>query len=199
MKPLLHFRRSIYLTASLIVAGMGLFLLMVAMPATASQPAGVPNAVVFMKASSEEIAVGDEITVTVRISDVVGLFGIQFTLNFSPSNLQVIDADPIKAGVQIATADCPEAQVKVSNIVSNTAGTIEYAVSQLGGTPPVDGNCAVAHIQFKTVEAASVPVRFAEWLLSDDDFTEIPADAVDLLLEVKESGYDVYLPMVIKQ
>jgi hypothetical protein len=199
MKPPLRFRRTIYLTGSLIVAGMGLFLLMVAMPATASQPAGVPNAVVFMKASSEEITVGDEITVTVRISDVVGLFGIQFTLNFSPSNLQVIDADPIKAGVQIATADCPEAQVKVSNIVSNTAGTIEYAVSQLGGTPPVDGNCAVAHIQFKTVEAASVPVRFAEWLLSDDDFTEIPADAVDLLLEVKESGYDVYLPMVIKQ
>jgi hypothetical protein len=152
-----------------------------------------------MKASSEEITVGDEITVTVRISDVVGLFGIQFTLNFSPSNLQVIDANPIKAGVQNATADCPEAQVNLSNIVSNTAGTIEYAVSQLGGTPPVDGNCAVAHIQFKTVEAASVPVRFAEWLLADDDFTEIPADAVDLLLEVKESGYDVYLPMVIKQ
>jgi hypothetical protein len=199
MKPPLRFRRVIYLTGSLIVAGMGLILLILAMPATAAQPAVVPDTIVFMKADSEEIAVGDEITVTVRISDVVGLFGIQFTLNFSPANLQVIDANPIKAGVQIATADCPEAQVKVSNIVSNTAGTIEYAVSQLGGTPPVDGNCAMAHIQFKTVEAASVPVRFAEWLLSDDDFTEIPADAVDLLLEVKESGYDVYLPMVIKQ
>ncbi len=194
MKPLLHFRRTIYLIGSLIVAGMGLFLLMVAMPATASQPAGVPNAVVFMKASAEEIVVGDEITVTVRISDVVGLFGIQFTLNFSPANLQVIDANPTKAGVQIASADCPEPEIKVKNVVSNTAGTIEYAVSQLGGTPPVDGDCAVAHIRFETLEAASTSVRFAEWLLSDDDFNEIPADAVDLLL----GDFYVYLPTVIK-
>jgi hypothetical protein len=199
MKPLLHFRRSIYLTASLIVAGMGLFLLMVAMPATASQPAGVPNAVVFMKASSEEIAVGDEITVTVRISDVVGLYGIEFTLNFTPANLQVIDANPALAGVQIASADCPEPELKLTNVVSNTAGTIEYAVSQLNPTLPVFGHCAVAHIRFKTLEGASAPVRFTEWLLSDNGFHEIPADAVDLLLEVKESGYDVYLPMVIKQ
>jgi len=195
MKPPLRFRRTIYLTGSLIVAGLGLFLLMVAMPATASQPAGVPNAVVFMKGSSEEILVGDEITVTVRISDVVGLFGIQFTLNFSPANLQVIDANPIKAGVQIATADCPEAQLKVSNIVSNTAGTIEYAVSQLNPTPPVDGDCAVAHIRFETLETTATSVRFAKWLLSDDDFNEIPADAVDLII----GDFYVYLPMVIKQ
>jgi hypothetical protein len=200
MKPPLYFRRTIYLAASLVVAGIGLFLLMVAMPATASQPAGVPNAVVFMKAPSEEITVGDEITVTVAISDVVGLYGIQFTLNFTPANLQVIDANPALAGVQIASADCPEPELKVANVVNNTAGTIEYSVSQLGATPPpVNGDCAVAHIRFKTLEVASTPVRFAGWLLSDDDFSEIPADAVDLLLEIEDSGdFYVYLPIVIK-
>ena len=131
MKPPRPFRRLMLLAAPLIISGIGLILLMAAMPATASRPAGVPNAVLFMKASSEQIATGDEITVTMRISDVVGLYGIQFTLNYTPAHLQVVDADPIKARVQIAPADCPEPQVKVANVVSNTAGTIEYAVSQI--------------------------------------------------------------------
>jgi hypothetical protein len=71
-------------------------------------------------------------------------------------------------------------------------------VSQLNPTPPVDDHCAVAHIRFNTLEAASTPVRFTEWLLTDNDFGEIPADAVDLLLEIKDSDFYVYLPTIIK-
>jgi len=199
MKPPLPERRLIYITTSLIVAGLGLMLLILALPATAAQPAVEPNAVLFMEAPSEEIAVGDEITVTVRISDVVNLYGIEFTLNFTPTELQVVDADPGKDGVQITPADCPKPDIELTNVVSDTAGTIEYAVSQWNPTPPFSGDCSVAHIRFKTLEATTAPVRFAEWLLSDDDFNQIPAGAFDLLLEIKGSDFNVYLPMVIKQ
>lgn len=199
MKPQLRFHKVIYLLGVLLVAGLGLAALIFTIPAAASRQSAQVTATTWLDGPSGEIAVNEEITVSVRISDVVGLYGIEFSLNFTPTDLQVIDAELGTSGVQIAPADCPKPDLKVRNVVSNTAGTIEYVVSQWNPTPPYSGDCDVAHIRFKTLQEASTLVDFANLLLSDKEGIQIPANAVDLTLEIKKSDTRyVYLPTVIK-
>lgn len=198
MGPQLRFRKVIYLLGTLLAAGLGLAVLLLSMPVAASDQFVSASATVWLDGPEGDIYVGDEITVTVRISDVTDLYGIDLGLVFTATDMEVLDADGAKPGVQIATAECPEPDFQVKNVVSNTAGTIEYVVTQLNPTPPVSGDCSVAHIRFKALQEASTMVSFAGLILSDRDFGEIAADTVDLALEIKESGdYYIHIPYVI--
>jgi hypothetical protein len=141
--------------------------------------------------------VGEEITVTVRISDVVNLYGIELSLHFTPTDMAVVDADGAAPGVQIAVADCPKPDFVVTNAANNTAGAIEYVVTQLSPTPPFSGNCSVAHIRFRALEEGATGVGFAGLILSDNNFGQIPADTVDLMLDIGAGYYYSYTPLII--
>ncbi len=43
--------------------------------------------------------------VPIRITDVTGLYGFEVLLKFDPTVVQVADADPAKAGVQLLAGD----------------------------------------------------------------------------------------------
>lgn len=197
MKPQLRIRKVMYLLAVVLVAGLALTTLIFVMPAAASRQSVQETTITWLDGPSGDVAVGEEITVSVRISDVVGLYGIEFSLNFTPTDLQVIDADLGTPDVQIAPAECPQPDFKVQNEANNTAGTIEYVVSQLNPTPPFNGDCAVVHIRFKALQAASTKVTFTGLILSDDEFGQISSATVDFSLEI--SGKELlYLPAIIK-
>jgi hypothetical protein len=198
MKPQLRVNKLLYLAGVFLLAGVGLAAIVLVMPAAAAVQNA--NATVWLDGPSGEIVVGDEITVTVRISDVVDLYGVEMTINFTPTDLQVIDADGVKPGIQIAAGECPQPDLTVRNVVSNTAGTVEYVVSQWNPTPPFSGDCSVAHIHFETKREALTAVRFVTLILSSKEPAEIPSDPVDLMLEIKAAEGDtyMYIPLATK-
>ena len=197
MKLQLRIGKVLYLLVVLLIAGVALAALIFVLPAAASRQSVQETTVTWLDGPSGEIVAGQEITVSVRISDVVGLYGIEFTLNFTPTHLQVIDADLGTPDVQIAPAECPQTDFLVQNVVSNAAGTIEYAVTQLNPTPPFSGDCTVAHIRFTAQQAIPTTVTFAELTLSNKDFGQIPSEAIGI--KIGESGKRyVYLPIIIK-
>lgn len=199
MKLQRSFYNVLYLLGALSLAGLGLAVMMVALPAAGSEKIVSEDAIVWLDGPAGDVAVGEEITVTVRISDVVGLYGIDLSLNFTPTDMVVVDADEGEPGVQIISAECPEPDFQVKNVANNTVGTVEYVVTQLNPTPPFSGNCSVAYIRFEALTATTTQVSFDTLILSDNSFNMIPSTAVDLSINIVESTEKyVYLPMQIK-
>jgi hypothetical protein len=118
-------------------------------------------------------------------------------LHFTPADMTVVDADGATPGVQIVSGDCPEPEFVLTQEANNTAGTVGYVVTQLNPTPPFSGDCAVAHIRFMTHQEASTGVGFTSLTLSDNAFGQIPADTVDLALEIGPEFYYSHVPVVI--
>jgi len=179
------------------VAGLGLAAMFIAMPATASEQVASADTILWLKGPAGQVNVGDEITVTIRISDVVNLYGIDVSLHFTPTDVEVVDTGA-SAGVQITPADCPAPDFKVVNKANNTTGAIDYVVTQLNPTPPFSGSCAVAHIRLKALQEGITSVRFVGQILSDKNSGQIAADTVDLTLEIGAGKYYIYIPLVAK-
>jgi len=124
------------------IVGLGLFLCLFMLVSTGQSQA---NPTVWV-ALEEPGVVDDEVTLTVGTSDVVGLYGAEFILNFDSDQLQVVDANPEQAEIQILPGDC--AKDSQIHLVENQAGIIRYISSQLSSSPTT-GECVIAQIPFQ--------------------------------------------------
>ena len=108
------------------------------------------------------LAVGEEITVTVQITDVAGLYAAEFFLPFPSDLVTITDADPGTSGVQIMPGDCLELGLVFANEVDAGTDEIRYAITQLAPSQPFTGNCSLAYIHFTALDEGHVPLMFNE-------------------------------------
>jgi hypothetical protein len=110
------------------------------------------------------------------------LLGVEVHLQFDPSVVQVVDFDGDPAnGTQIEVrTDLFDGDVQIgSNAADNAAGTIVFAITQLGGTgtPLLNASGPVATIHWTGIaEGSSAVTILAETKLSDPDGYAIAVD-----------------------
>jgi hypothetical protein len=202
--------RALCLTGAVILIGTAVALLAVSVApdlgAARALAAPFPNApqvdtTIWLQAPEGDIPVDTEFTVTVKLSDVADLYAIDLVLSYPPGKVQVVDADPLRAGIQSTPGDCPAAVMPQGLIILNQAdngsGHLSYAVTQLSPTPPFSGSCDVLHIHFLALDGPTAGLVFDSVTLADMEGAEIQVTAVDHELAIKV-GYTVYLPMVVK-
>ena len=78
---------------------------------------------------------GEQITIDVVVQNVVNLSGFQIQMSFDPSVVQIGDGDAGSPGVNVALGGFLHSPFAAQNIVSNTVGTIDVAVAQVGADP----------------------------------------------------------------
>jgi C1A family cysteine protease/dipeptidyl aminopeptidase/acylaminoacyl peptidase len=86
--------------------------------------------------------------------------GVSAFINFDPTKLEVIDDDPVEAGLQITPgASLP---MVLLNSANNSAGTIDFNAGKLGSTFPTGAFLvATIHFRAKTVTTlTNTPVTF---------------------------------------
>jgi len=130
--------------------------------------------------TSQQVSVGSSGSVDVRSDGLANIYGTQFTVSFDASQLQVVDADTSKDGVQISTGVCPAPDFVATNSADNAAGTVDYAATQLSPTSPCNGG-VIASIEFQclqtpSAEPVTVPITILESIMSDPDGTSIVHD-----------------------
>ncbi len=114
-----------------------------AFPAAAAAPTvSLGNAVL-------EVAAGQTAPLSVAVTDVQDLYGMEIHLRFDPAVIQVVDADPGKAGIQIAAGDFLSADFVAQNQADNQVGSIDYAATQVNPKEPRSGSGALLVIQFQ--------------------------------------------------
>ena len=139
---------------------------------------------------TSEVQVGDTISVDIVIEDVADLYGLDVRLSFDPALLEVQDADPGTAGVQIQKGTFPAPDFVVKNEADNGAGTIWYAVSQLGDIhpDPVSGSGVAASVTFKGLASGMSSVAFTYQKIVNRNGDEIPATTQDGQITVMPAG-----------
>jgi M6 family metalloprotease-like protein len=161
-------------------------------PITASTSNG---ATIWLQGPSEPVMAGDEITVTIHISNVADLYAAQLAMSFVAEDLQVVDSDPDTPGVQITGEACPAPDFVVDNTADNAGGMIEYALTQLSPRSPVNDDCAVAAIRFRVLQAGLTTIQLGEIILSDPDGKALPFGSTDLTIVVNVE-YFTFLPFL---
>jgi len=146
------------------------------------------------------VCVNGLVDVALVISNVEGLYGAQVSLTFDPTLVKVIDASPLFPGVQITPGSFPYPDFMVMWTADNEAGTIDYAVTQLGPREPVSGRGVLATITFAGLKPGETGLDFGDYILANVDGEEIETLSQDGVLTVTlvepHPVYEVYLPFM---
>jgi len=138
---------------------------------------------VLISPPSQDLLIGQSTTVDIKIEQVTDLFGAEVHLSFDPAKLEVQDADPAVAGVQIEVGTFPDPAegrgFVAQNLADNIAGRIDYAVTLLSPAQPVSGSGVLARVTFQAIGEGTSPVAFINALLSDQAGAQIPAATAD--------------------
>ena len=135
-----------------------------------------------------EIEAGSTGAMDILVEDVTDLYAFEFEITFDPTLVEVVDADPDKAGVQIETGDFLSPDWLLSNTVDNDKGTITYALCQINPSPPQSGDGVLAIITWRSKGAGTSPLHFAHLLLAAPGGVEIPANAEDGQIAIAAAG-----------
>lgn len=134
-----------------------------------------------------ELPPGETATVSIRVEDVTDLYCFELKVGFDPTKVEVVDADPDAAGVQIADGDFLSTDWKLQNAADNQEGTIAYALCQLNPTEPRSGSGTLATITWRAKEQGTSPVDLHDVVLAAPHGVEIPASIEDGQIAVRSS------------
>ncbi|MFN8483462.1 MAG: LysM peptidoglycan-binding domain-containing protein [Anaerolineae bacterium] len=127
---------------------------------------------------------GDEAKVEVKVNNVKDLYGADVRLQFDPSRLEVVDANPGVPGTQIEVGKFLDPSsgkgFVAQNSADNGAGRISYAVTLLSPAQPAQGSGALAIITFKAKEGGPVNVGFQSTILTTPQNETIPVTSTGL-------------------
>jgi LysM repeat protein len=144
--------------------------------AAVAVPSGLAQGgtVIRLTASPGQIDVGGTTTVTLQLENVSALYGAEVTITFDPSLLEVQDANPGEAGVQVTLGTFLSPDFVVRNVANNASGTVDIALTQLAPRQPVSGSGVLATIVFKGKQSGTSALQFQKVVLSDTDGVSIP-------------------------
>ena len=164
-----------------------LVLISIAVLLAAVAPAAAQTGtVVRVEPAFQQVAPGTTFTLTIQIDDVVNLYAYEVTLNFPADALSVIDAQNggfLQNGWLI--------------IDNETPGTLIVGYTQVGETPPADGNGTLVMITFDAiVEQSDADIIISNVVLVDNEMESIPCSLQHGRVHI--GAYPLYLPLVLR-
>ncbi len=128
--------------------------------------------------SSAQIGVGDTVSLSIRIENVIDLYSAEVNLTFDPVVLEVVDADPYLGGVQVQAGTFLRSDGEYTYCqVNNESGEIAFKQEAIDGT--VSGSGVLLTITFRGKMPGTSTIAFNpifDWdgiHLEDDDGDEI--------------------------
>lgn len=136
------------------------------------------GAVVRLAPQPASVGEGQTAAVEVRIDNVQNLYGLDIRLSFDPTIVEVVDADPNLAGVQVRPGDLLKPDFVVKNVADNAQGTVWFALTQFNPSTEVTGSGTAFTLTFKGKQrgaASALAITYAK--LANRSGEEIPATA----------------------
>lgn len=120
------------------------------------------------------------VPVEVRVDDVTDLYGVDVKMAFDPDVLEVVDADLARPGIQVQGGSFISPDFVVSREADNTAGKLEYTMTQVNPSLPVSGSGVLFTILFRAKSAAAASALvFTQTDLVDMDGLLLAVTVVD--------------------
>ena len=150
-------------TAFSLLLALALVLTMV--PAALAQ-----GTIVLINPPSQSVNQNATVTAEVKIDSVTDLYGVDLRLSFDAAKLEALDANTSLSGVQVEQGAFmnPAQGFMASNVVDNTAGTVQYAFALLSPAPAVTGSGVLIRITFRAKAAGNALVTLNSATLSNN-------------------------------
>lgn len=164
--------------------------LVMSLVAAVAVPSGLAQGgtVIRLDASPAQIDVGGTTTVTLRLENVSNLYGIEVSLTFDPSLLELQDANPAEDGAQVTLGTFLSPDFIVRNAANNATGMVDIAFTQVSPRQPVSGSGVLATMTFKGKQSGTSALQFQKSLLSDPDGKSIAVTPSGASIVVGTSG-----------
>lgn len=131
-----------------------------------------------------QVAPGSVVQLPVSVRNVQDLYGVDFTLDFDPTKVQVEDADPLTPGIQAALGEFLDPGLLLFNIADNEKGTLRFTMSQYNPSEPKSGSGILLVISFVGKAEGESVLNITNITLSTRDGVEIPSQGVNSTLLV---------------
>jgi hypothetical protein len=130
--------------------------------------------------SSSQVGVGTAFSLDVVAENVQSLYGVEATIRYDPTVLQVTDADPGTSGVQVYLGSwLPASTYVVLNSANNSTGEIQFVATLAAPEPALSGSGDLITIPFVAQAAGSTSVYFAQIKLVDSNALVLPTTHAD--------------------
>jgi hypothetical protein len=142
-------------------------------------------------------SVGMPAVAEIWVQDADALYAGGFVLDFDPTVVEVQDVNPFQTGVQIESGSWLKQQLELANTVDNTAGEIDFAVTQSYPETGKHGGGILARITFVGVADGISALELSQVELVDDEGSIIAASAQDGEIVVR-GGSRLYVPLLLR-
>ena len=129
-------------------------------------------------------AVGELLSLQLRVSGIQALYGFELQLSYDPAMLEVVDVDAGTEGDQIAHGGFLSPDFVVENRADADVGTISYAVTQSAPAEARSGEGPLVVVELRASAAGTATLTIRELLLSDVDGAALEADWEDLAFTI---------------
>ncbi|HLF25998.1 MAG TPA: cohesin domain-containing protein [Anaerolineae bacterium] len=122
---------------------------------------------------------------SIVLENAQDVYGIDVRARFDPAVIEIVDADPDSAGIQMIPGSFPQPDFLVRNTADNQAGTLQYVTTQVNPTLPVKGSGLVFSIQVRGKalgQSAVVSIEFVE--IADRRGNTLPVDSLNSTVTV---------------
>ncbi|MBN1261612.1 MAG: hypothetical protein JXB35_13120 [Anaerolineae bacterium] len=168
-----------------------IFLLAALIAGSASSVWGAPGTVARIVPATGEVAIDETVDVVVEIVDVEGLYGVDISVAFDPTVIEVLDADPNLNGVQVGLGLFLDSGFALINAADNNDGTVHFVMTQLNPSEPKDGTGNLIVMRVRGKREATTPIQLVDVQLARRDGTSIEVTLESGELEViGEPGED---------
>ena len=151
-------------------------LLLATSPAQAQE---TPPVTLRLAPAASEVSLGQTTDVAVEVVDVQDLYGMDLALSFNPNVVEIVDADPSQAGVQIALGTFLDSGFAVLNAADNVSGTLRFAMTQLNPSEPKSGTGTLIVIRLRGKQVSGgTPLTLTSAQLARRDGTGLSTNLI---------------------
>lgn len=121
-------------------------------------------ATISVRPAQGEVGMGQTTKVDVVVQDAVNLYAVDIKLDFDPAIVQVQDANPNKAGVQIEPGTFLDAGKGwlFQNVANNDTGQVWFIVTLVNPAPAVSGTGTLFTVTFQGKAAGTSHLRLGD-------------------------------------
>jgi len=130
------------------------------------------------------VAPGATVQVPVAVKDVAGLYAVDFSLEYDPTIVQLVDADAIQPGIQAGLGTFLDPGLLVFNTADNQKGEYRFLMSQHNPSLPKSREGNIVVLTFKGISTGESNIHFTGVELLSGEITAIQAKVLDSNIQV---------------
>ncbi|MBN2551068.1 MAG: hypothetical protein JXB15_18040 [Anaerolineales bacterium] len=134
------------------------------------------------------VALNQSVDLAIEVVNVQAMYGFDIQLTFDPAVVEVVDANPDLDGVQIALGAFMDPGFAIINRADNTAGTLQFVMTQLNPSEAKTGTGNLVVVKFKGKQSGKTsPVTLVKVDIAQRDGTKLPTALVSGQISVVAS------------